>query len=783
MDEFEHPPPKKVRLSPQPSKSPAEAPTPVDNMDDNDIYHGASASSRNTSPTLPSLIDVETPYTTLTSNIPCLIPGLEIGIIEPDTHSSNLPPDSTKMDGVVAISRSGSVEEQVKEDLTTRNATSPLAFISDATTRSKDENGEEMTFGLEKATGKHIKQEGAIELESMHEAAFGSTIGSKELPEQILEPDKVFEVINELVEPNETQRAREDTINAPQIVLENCEYQKDRTKVATAIAPPQISAILSRGPELKDWNTADHSNSELARDVPVAAGIEAEFELDSSPIGSQSDTSSDSTSDDSSDEDYEMLNPAEQARRLMQEDGGSDDEGGNKRAACGPLRTLNEKPDEVVEKPTVTVTADMKIEELGDVETIVENIVLVKAKTTGEYQVLEIGSVLCLEDRSVIGAVSETLGRVQQPLYSVRFTNTSAISEVGITKGTCLYYVPQHSTYVFTQTLKVMKGSDASNIHDEEVGDDELEFSDDEAEAEFKRSQKLQRQARRGGREGSTNGVTRGPRSNRQEYSRRSDEVEKGLDDFGSINYDDPAGDDGLYTPLVRPSNLHEQMRQKHSSSVPQHGTHLGPHRGVRAWGDTYKSSGSRGGRGRFGRDRGAAYQKGYASGRPQQHLGPPLNESLPQILSVPQSSYAEAPKQSRLDSPATLPHQTYPLQQAQNSYIFTPRNQFEQPHFPYNNSQVPDSQSPQMPPLSNLNPSYQQYQQHNHILPQHFPPQQPYHAGQLPHSSPVPVLPPGAFVNPAFFHSNQHNIPNQQHFPPYYHGYTPQQQNGYHNR
>lgn len=49
-----------------------------------------------------------------------------------------------------------------------------------------------------------------------------------------------------------------------------------------------------------------------------------------------------------------------------------------------------------------------------------------------------------------------------------------------------------------------MKGSDASNIFDEEVGDDEREFSDDEMEAEIKRSKKKgkkdkKRKAREGG--------------------------------------------------------------------------------------------------------------------------------------------------------------------------------------------------------------------------------------------------------------------------------------------
>jgi len=40
---------------------------------------------------------------------------------------------------------------------------------------------------------------------------------------------------------------------------------------------------------------------------------------------------------------------------------------------------------------------------------------------------------------------------------------------------------------VFVDKLKLAKGSDASNAHDEEPGEDEVEFSDDEQEAAYKR--------------------------------------------------------------------------------------------------------------------------------------------------------------------------------------------------------------------------------------------------------------------------------------------------------
>ena len=44
-----------------------------------------------------------------------------------------------------------------------------------------------------------------------------------------------------------------------------------------------------------------------------------------------------------------------------------------------------------------------------------------------------------------------------------------------------MFHVPAKSRFVFVSQIKASKGSDASNVHDEELADDELEFSDDEA--------------------------------------------------------------------------------------------------------------------------------------------------------------------------------------------------------------------------------------------------------------------------------------------------------------
>ena len=500
------------------------------------------------------------------------------------------------------------------------------------------------------------------------------------------------------------------------------------------------------------------------------ANMNAEFEVDTSPIESSStDISADSSSSEESEEvDYEMLDPIEQARRLMQEDGGSDDDGGDKGTrgiTSGPLRTLNEKPDEIIPRPNVIVTDGMKIEELGEVENLVENVILIRAKVTGEYEVLEYGSVLCLEDRTVIGAVAETLGRVQQPYYSVRFASSAAVAESGVSHGTKVFYVEQHSKSVFTHSLKTFKGSDASNLHDEEVADDEIEFSDDEAEAEHRKKVKLAKQNKREGRKGSDDRFSRGTRHGLNQ--RRKESIEK--HDNPVVNYDDPENDDELYTPLTRPPNLHEIMGRT-EAPLELNNIHARADRN------------SRGGRGRGDRDRGrgtlgggdavnSRVARGYRGN--QDNRGPRgrliinqinnRSEKLPQnktFQSPPKANSRLFPNQPFPQSPIQglhpYPHQSYPPNSSTQGHLVPPFNHFpqpdQQPTYHYNSQQS----DPYVPlthyPSQQSNPQYpfpNQAQQYMQPHSQSFQPQ-----GHFP-SSPPTNIPPGAHVNPAFFSSN----------------------------
>ena len=204
----------------------------------------------------------------------------------------------------------------------------------------------------------------------------------------------------------------------------------DNRALDTQVVAPQTDASMNATSSKVD---ADFIEAGAAQ----AGNEQAEWQLDSSD--NDSDSSSDSSSsgsssdDDSDEDDYELLDPATAAKMLMAEEGGEDDDD-NKAKPSGnsQLRTKNEQPPVVVPKPDVTVTPEMKITLLGDVESIVDTYVLIGARVSGEYQVLESGSVLCLEDRTVIGAVAETLGRVQKPMYSVAFTTRQEIDEMGL---------------------------------------------------------------------------------------------------------------------------------------------------------------------------------------------------------------------------------------------------------------------------------------------------------------------------------------------------------------
>lgn len=361
-------------------------------------------------------------------------------------------------------------------------------------------------------------------------------------------------------------------------------------------AASTVPATQAQGP------TADESKAEFLRIGEENKDNEdAEWQLDSDASDSSSNSSSSNDSSDDEADDGELMDPEEMVRLLMAES--ADDAGA---AGKAKVKTLNEL-EEQYEKPDIKVDNETQITELGKVEAVVDNLVLVRAKISGDYQVLESGSALCLQDFTIIGKISEQIGRVEEPRYSVGFNDPAEITALGIAKDTTVYYVDAHSTFVFTEPLRKQKHTDASNLHDEETN--EVEFSDDEAEADFKRQQKQAKRARQEAKnepELVQKPIPTGPRGHVDKpvsYFSPANEYQG-----GGLKYSDDEDEDlGMYKPLARPSHFEEIVGQGAPLEDRSH-VRRGMMRGRGGWGDRgrgFRGRGAFGGRGDFGGGRG----------------------------------------------------------------------------------------------------------------------------------------------------------------------------------
>ncbi|CAO3661428.1 unnamed protein product [Umbelopsis ramanniana] len=210
--------------------------------------------------------------------------------------------------------------------------------------------------------------------------------------------------------------------------------------------------------------------------------------------GAEEDDSESDSDDDDSDSEEEIDLPTKtmtiEEREKALIDISYMDEEDDGRGEDGPLRTRNELQKVVVQRPTITIKPEANIVEIGSVYAVVGDTVVVQGQVAGNEQVLDSGSLFVYEDREILGEVFETFGPVARPLYSVRFNDVSEIDKERTKQGAKVYIVPDFSTFLLTRALKMQKGSDASNIFDEEVADHEMEFSDDEAEQAYKKEQK-----------------------------------------------------------------------------------------------------------------------------------------------------------------------------------------------------------------------------------------------------------------------------------------------------
>ncbi|KAK2613940.1 hypothetical protein N8I77_000807 [Diaporthe amygdali] len=361
------------------------------------------------------------------------------------------------------------------------------------------------------------------------------------------------------------------------------------------------------GPEALSNGHTEPANTTLAEG---AADANPEWEVDSSPYeSSSSDDGSDDDDDDSDVDESKLLGVEETARLLMEADGGSDDEMDGTRAAkqAAGVRTKNELPDEPEPTPHINLSPEDVIAPLGTVQHIVEGTqAVIEALQVGAaVTILDRGSVLCKEDRTVLGVIHDTIATVHKPMYILKFRSEDEAKGASLERGAQVWYSKSHANFVFPSQLRQEKGSDASNLHDEEVGPDEMEYSDDEQEQAHKREKKNRK---RGGKGKPNRGDDRGSHA---------------PSTVGDSNLNYGEDEDGSYHKLPRPSNFGMGLPPPPPPGVPAFPTMNGGNRGGQHGGRRGDSRGRGRGRGFQGRGRGGG--QGHNS-RPQQppHPQPP---------------------------------------------------------------------------------------------------------------------------------------------------------------
>ena len=231
--------------------------------------------------------------------------------------------------------------------------------------------------------------------------------------------------------------------------------ESDSNQVIKCLIDDLLSKIVTQSKQSPNW-LKTNSNFTVSRKRIISSS-------------SSSSSSSSESSSSSSDEEEEEIEPKKVIRK--------------------PRKTKHELlPVDLppIEDLQISVP-EYEAVSIGSISSVVGNLVVVKAFPN--TPALDIDTVLFLNKGTrSLGRVFDTFGPVMTPYYSVRFNAAEDIGVKEIEVGMEVFCAPrtEHTSYVFIEELRKLKGSDASWRHDEEPPLKHLDFSDDEEERKAK---------------------------------------------------------------------------------------------------------------------------------------------------------------------------------------------------------------------------------------------------------------------------------------------------------
>ena len=132
--------------------------------------------------------------------------------------------------------------------------------------------------------------------------------------------------------------------------------------------------------------------------------------------------------------------------------------------------------------PNIEIDAKTPLVELGHVDFLRNNYMLINGSRSAVENVVDQGTPIFNIERKIVGVVTEPIAQVTRPSYVVCYASEEELKKYAPEKGSVVYFCEEHSKFAFTRHLRQQKGTDASNVNDEEPDSDEMEFSADSAE-------------------------------------------------------------------------------------------------------------------------------------------------------------------------------------------------------------------------------------------------------------------------------------------------------------
>ena len=174
-----------------------------------------------------------------------------------------------------------------------------------------------------------------------------------------------------------------------------------------------------------------------------------------------------------------------------------DDDGGTMNTYTGTFHEILE------EKRTMPIPIKLNLKDeitfFGQINSIIENNKITVnnnneninfLNSNNNNNILDLDNIIYLENKEAFGFVDDVIGNIDNPIYIIKIYPNLIKNGMKINVGDKLFYCNNKCKIFNKLNLVGKKGCDASNAFDEEIAENEKDFSDDEEEKNAKKKKK-----------------------------------------------------------------------------------------------------------------------------------------------------------------------------------------------------------------------------------------------------------------------------------------------------